>query len=99
MPMITVALVDVLGGTEVKWVLVGGMRFVAHHRARVRSDPPGLWAGSNPPFETALDQGRKPRSTARPPSIWCSATRNWPPYVWKKGTPPGFSFARTCPCA
>ena len=43
----TVARVDVLGGTDVKCVLVGGMRFVAHQSARVSSAPPGLSAGSN----------------------------------------------------
>ena len=53
----TVALVDVLGGTDVKCVLVGGMRFVAHQSARAVSEPPGLWAGSNPPLETSLRPG------------------------------------------
>ncbi len=53
----TVALVDVLGGTDVKCVLAGGMRLAAHQSARAVSEPPGLWAGSNPPFETVARPG------------------------------------------
>ncbi len=74
----TVARGDVLGGTDVKCVLVGGIRFVAHQSARAVSEPPGLSAGSNPPPETSFDQGRKPRSTTRPAAIWCSDSRNSP---------------------
>jgi hypothetical protein len=59
MATITVARVDVLGGFDVKCVLVGGIRFVAHQSERARRLPPGLWAGSNPPLplSTSIDQG------------------------------------------
>src|SRR5260221_10197648 len=76
-----------LGGFDVKGVRGGGIRFIAHHSARVTSGPAwGLTDRSKPPppLGTSLDQGLKPRSTTRPrwaPVSQWIASSDWPmPY-------------------
>src|SRR5262249_12633161 len=74
----TVANLAGLVGFDVKWVPVGAMRSLAHHRLREIRAEPALWAGSQPPPATAFDQGRKPRPTTGPAPIWRAASITWP---------------------